>query len=65
MKELPYVAKGYPYSTLCTLGLCIVIIAGQNYVVFTQQKIDWIGILVSYSGLPVFFADVVGGKKQK
>jgi lysine-specific permease len=54
LKALPYVAKGYPYAPLLAFGLCIIIIAGQNYKAFLSHQIDWYGILVSYISLPVF-----------
>jgi lysine-specific permease len=54
LKDLPYVAKGYPYAPLMAFALCIIIILGQNYTAFTQDKIDWYGLLVSYIGIPLF-----------
>ncbi len=50
LKELPYVAKGYPYAPLLAFGLCLIIIAGQVIV----TGMNWYGIIVSYIGLPVF-----------
>ena len=54
IKDLPYVAKGYPYAPLIAFALCIIIIAGQNYSAFMKNHIDWEGILVSYTGVFVF-----------
>lgn len=62
LSELPYLAKGYPYAPLLAFGLCLVIIAGQNYQAFTGSHIDWYGILVSYIGLPLFVALWLGYK---
>jgi lysine-specific permease len=54
LKQLPYVARGYPYGPLCVFAMCLIIIAGQNYKAFMANHIDWAGVLVSYSGLPLF-----------
>jgi lysine-specific permease len=54
LKELPYVAKGYPYVPLTAFALCLIVIMGQNYKAFAGSHVDWYGILVSYIGLPVF-----------
>lgn len=62
LKELPYVAKGFPFAPLTALALCLVIIAGQNYKAFIESSIDWYGITVSYIGLPLFIALWVGYK---
>ncbi|HTM64480.1 MAG TPA: amino acid permease [Gammaproteobacteria bacterium] len=62
LKELPYVAKGFPYAPLTALFLCIVVIAGQNYKAFMEHSIDWYGITVSYIGLPLFICLWLGYK---
>lgn len=62
LKELPYVAKGYPYAPLVTFVLCIVIVAGQNYTAFIGGNIDWHGVLVSYIGVPLFILLWLGYK---
>lgn len=62
LKELPYLAKGYPYAPLLAFALCIFIIAGQNYQAFMENHVDWYGILVSYIGLPLFIGLWLGYK---
>lgn len=54
LKDLPYIAKGYPYGPLCVLALCVIIVAGQNYKAFLDNHIDWFGVLISYGGVPAF-----------
>lgn len=56
LKDLPYLAKGYPYAPLLAFGLCLIVITGQNFQAFTGGHIDWYGIIVSYIGLPIFLA---------
>lgn len=65
LKDLPYVAKGYPYGPLCAFALCLVIIAGQNYQAFLQNHIDWYGIAISYGGVPLFLIVWLGYKWMK
>ncbi len=54
LKELPYMAKGFPYAPLIAFTLCMVVILGQNYKAFMDNSVDWYGILVTYIGLPLF-----------
>lgn len=61
LKELPYIAKGYPYAPLIAFGLCLIIIAGQ----FATGEVSWYGIIVSYIGLPVFVGLWLGYKWAK
>lgn len=53
LNDLPYKSPLYPFGTLFSLILCLIVIAGQNYSAFIGT-IDWYGILVSYIGLPLF-----------
>ncbi len=62
LKELPYVAKGYPWAPLISFGLCLIIIGGQNYQAFLSDPTDWAGIIVSYLGLPIFLSLWLGYK---
>ena len=62
LAELPYVAKGYPYSTMCAFSLCLIIILGQNYKLFMGHYIDWHMLLISYIGLPGFLLLWLGYK---
>lgn len=65
LKELPYIAKGYPYAPLIAFALCLLVIAGQNYKAMTGNHVDWYGMLVSYIGLPVFLCLWLGYKWVK
>lgn len=65
LAELPYLAKGFPYTTLATLAFCLFIIVGQNYKAFMSDRIDWYEIAVSYVGLPIFLLLWFGYKWRK
>ena len=62
IKDLPYVAKGYPYVPLIAFALCLIVIAGQNYKAFFGPHVDWYGVMVSYISLPVFLCVWLGYK---
>lgn len=65
LSQLPFIAKGYPYSILCALTLCLIIIGGQNYNAFMDNHVDWYGIIFSYIGLPAFLLLWLGYKFVK
>ena len=65
LSELPYRAKGYPFAPLLAFGLCLFVIAGQNYEALMQDQIDWYGLIMSYIGLPVFVGLWLGYKWVK
>ncbi|MBN9230201.1 MAG: amino acid permease [Legionella sp.] len=54
LRDLPYVAKGYPFAPMCAFMMSLVVICGQNYSAFSGATIDWYGIVVSYICIPVF-----------
>lgn len=54
LKELSYLAKGYPYAPMIAFILCLVIIGGQNYQAVLSEHVDWYGLIISYIGLPLF-----------
>jgi lysine-specific permease len=62
LSKLPYVAKGYPYAPLLAFGLCLIVIAGQNYRAFTANEINWYGVTVTYIGIPLFLVLWLGYK---
>lgn len=62
LKDLPYLAKGYPYAPLIALALCVLVILGQNINALTGVHFDWYGVMVSYIGLPVFIMIYLGYK---
>jgi lysine-specific permease len=65
LKNLPYVAKGYPYAPLIALAFCFIVIIGQNYSVFMDGSINYYGLIVSYMGVPIFLAIWLGYKWVK
>lgn len=64
LSELKYKAKWFPFGPIFAMLLCIIVIAGQNYAAFTAETIDWVGILVSYIGIPLFLILYFGYKSK-
>ncbi len=62
IKNLPYVAKGYPFAPLLALALCVIIILGQNYQAMMGDHFDWYGMLIAYIGLPIFIGIYISYK---
>lgn len=62
IKDLPYVAKGYPYAPLIAFALCVLVIGGQNFKAFTGAHVDWYGVIVSYMSVPIFLVLWLGYK---
>ena len=56
LDELPYKARLFPFGPLLALGVCLVVIFGQDYSAFTSGDIDWQSIAAVYIGIPVFLA---------
>jgi len=62
LKDLPYLAKWFPFGPVLATVLCLVAMLGTNYGAFTGDHIDWYGIAVSYIGLPLFILGYLGYK---
>ena len=54
LKELPYKAKLFPVGPIIALVLCAIVIVGQGFSYITPQGIQWMGIISSYIGIPLF-----------
>jgi lysine-specific permease len=65
LNELTYKAKWFPFGPLFAIGLCFIVIIGQNYNALLGGTIDWYGVAVSYIGIPVFLAIYLGYKFSK
>lgn len=57
---LPYRSPLFPYGPLFAFGLCLVVTLGQNYAAFTSDRIDWVGVVATYIGIPMFLATWFG-----
>ncbi|MDN7672459.1 amino acid permease [Burkholderia oklahomensis] len=58
--QLPYQSNLYPYGPIFAFALCIVIALGQDYQAFLANKIDWVGVLATYVGIPLFLVVWLG-----
>ncbi|KAB2336352.1 amino acid permease [Cytobacillus depressus] len=62
LKDLPYRAKWYPFGPIFAVVLCSFILVGQNYQGFISGHIDWINVIASYLGIPIFLLLWLGYK---
>jgi lysine-specific permease len=62
LSVLPYRAKWYPFGPILALLLCFIIILGQGYSAFTSSSINWVGVIATYIGIPIFLILWIGYK---
>ncbi len=55
INELPYCSRFFPFGPLFAFGLCLIIALGQEYQAFLNHQIDWLKIIATYIGIPLFF----------
>ncbi|WP_159914888.1 amino acid permease [Pantoea sp. 18069] len=65
LATLPYRAAGFPFGPIFAFVLCLTITLGQNYQAFTQDRIDWAGVVATYIGLPLFLLIWLGYRLLK
>lgn len=54
LSQLPYRSKWFPFGPIFAFVLCLIIALGQNYEGFLDEKIDWLAMLATYIGIPLF-----------
>jgi len=54
LNDLPYTAPFFPVGPIIAFIMCLLVIGGQNYEAILAG--DWVGVMSSYIGLPVFVA---------
>lgn len=54
LSSLPYCSPFFPFGPLFAFALCLMIMLGQNYQAFFAEQIDWLGVLATYIGIPLF-----------
>lgn len=62
LEELPFQSKWYPFGPIFAMALCLIVIIGQGTSAFSAGGIDWLGVLVSYIGIPLFLLLYLGYK---
>jgi lysine-specific permease len=51
---LPYRAQWFPFGPLLAFTLCLLIMLGQEYRAWIEQRLDWYRLLTSYLGILLF-----------
>lgn len=54
VSELPYKSGFYPFGPIFAFVLCFIVVVGQGKDAILGDAIDWMGILVSFIGVPIF-----------
>lgn len=62
LKQLPYRAKWYPFGPIFAFLVCLVVLLAQNYQAFLGSHINWMNVLASYLGIPLFVVIWLGYK---
>ncbi|CUR53840.1 Lysine-specific permease [Serratia symbiotica] len=54
LNQLSYYSYFFPFGPIFAFFLCLMIILGQNYHVFLENKIDWYNVISTYICIPLF-----------
>ncbi|XDZ50879.1 amino acid permease [Neisseriaceae bacterium CLB008] len=65
MNELPYRSSFFPFGPLFAFALCLIIALGQDFQSFLGDDIDWMKVVTTYIGIPLFFLIWFGYKWTK
>lgn len=65
VKLLPYRSRLFPLGPWIGMVICGIVIVGQAFFFFTEETIDWSGLIVTYISIPIFLGLYVGYKKKK
>ncbi|MCW2254265.1 lysine-specific permease [Providencia alcalifaciens] len=65
LNDLPYRSGFFPVGPIFAFILCLIITLGQNYQAFLEDRIDWVGAIATYIGIPLFLAIWFGYKIVK
>ena len=55
LQMLPYISKWFPIGPWVGMIICVIVSMGQTVFFFTGKEIDWGGLIVTYSGMILFF----------
>lgn len=64
IQKLPYASKFFPLGPWIGMGICAVVIIGQAVFFFAESEIDWGGLIVTYSSIPLFLGLFLWYKKK-
>lgn len=63
--NLPYRSRFFPVGPIFAFVLCLIITLGQNYEAFLTDHIDWVAVVATYIGIPLFLLIWFGYKLTK
>ncbi|WP_317971403.1 amino acid permease [Paenibacillus sp. CCS19] len=62
IEDLPYRSLWFPFGPILAGIMCIIVILGQSISAYSDGQVDWMFILASYVGIPLFLALWLGYK---
>jgi lysine-specific permease len=65
LKNLPYLATGFPFGPIFAMCLCVFIIGGQQFDAIISNTVNFDNLIGTYIGLPVFLLCYFGYKLYK
>lgn len=64
LNNLPFKSALFPLGPILGLSICAIVILGQGMFLIKADNIDWQGLLVSYSSIPLFIVLYLVYKKR-
>lgn len=62
LHDLPYRSIWFPFGPILAGIMCIIVILGQSISAYSDGEVDWMFVLASYVGIPLFLALWLGYK---
>lgn len=62
ISDLPFRSRFYPWAPIASIVMCIIIIFGQWYTLFSNHNVSLSSLMSMYIGLPIIFLLWVGNK---
>ncbi|MFD2613879.1 amino acid permease [Paenibacillus gansuensis] len=62
LEELPFRSRWFPFGPLLAAVMCIVVIIGQAIGAVSDGQVDWVYLIASYIGIPLFLIFWLGYK---
>lgn len=62
LNDLPFKSKFYPWGPIVAMVLCVLVILGQWYTLYTAHDLSWSSVVSMYIGLPFIVSLWIGSQ---
>lgn len=62
LSDLPFQSRFFPWGPIIAIGLCLIVVFGQWYVLFAENELSWSSLIGMYVGVPILLLLWVGNK---